>query len=269
MLWSSFSVFVESSPNSRNFGFVKAFLFEEELVMENSRFPFLKKKQGSSFDYQKLDSESSRSMNGDFSFGDSNDRRYAFSRQSSFQQASAGAESHTPISVFPDDSTKPFLTRTVSSIDIPPNLYSYEKIDLVSEESRGLDNNLSIFSFISLLYRSVRLGNKQMKKLSMLISLNVAYSTAELVIGIFSGRVGLVSDAFHLTFGCGILTFSLFAMATSRKKSDRCYTYGYKRLEVLSAFTNAVSIGIEFRFTIFGAFQSDTCKGIYELHLCY
>lgn len=38
--------------------------------------------------------------------------------------------------------------------------------------------------------------------------------------------VGLVSDAFHLTFGCGLLTFSLFAMAVSREKPDGIYTYG-------------------------------------------
>ncbi|KAL5669147.1 hypothetical protein ACJX0J_021368, partial [Zea mays] len=50
----------------------------------------------------------------------------------------------------------------------------------------------------------------------------------------------LVSDAFHLTFGCGLLTFSLFAMAASRTKPDNLYTYGYKRLEVLAAFTNAL-----------------------------
>lgn len=79
-----------------------------------------------------------------------------------------------------------------------------------------------------------------MKRLFLLISLNVAYSTAELAIGLFTGRVGLVSDAFHLTFGCGLLTFSMFAMAASRQKPDSAYTYGYKRLEVLSAFTNAL-----------------------------
>lgn len=38
---------------------------------------------------------------------------------------------------------------------------------------------------------------------------------------------GLVSDAFHLTFGCGLLSFSLFAMAASRQKPDRVYTYAY------------------------------------------
>lgn len=79
-----------------------------------------------------------------------------------------------------------------------------------------------------------------MRRLFLMISLNVAYSTAELAIGLFTGRVGLVSDAFHLTFGCGLLTFSLFAMAASRRKSDHVYTYGYKRLEVLAAFTNAL-----------------------------
>ncbi|EEF31669.1 cation efflux protein/ zinc transporter, putative [Ricinus communis] len=88
--------------------------------------------------------------------------------------------------------------------------------------------------------RVLRSGNRQMKRLLTLISLNVAYSTAELGIGLFTGRVGLVSDAFHLTFGCGLLTFSLFAMTTSKKKPDRVYTYGYKRLEVLAAFTNAL-----------------------------
>lgn len=87
-----------------------------------------------------------------------------------------------------------------------------------------------------------------MKRLFLLISLNVAYSTAELAIGLFTGRVGLVSDAFHLTFGCGLLTFSMFAMAASRQKPDFAYTYGYKRLEVLSAFTNAVSILHFFHF---------------------
>lgn len=104
----------------------------------------------------------------------------------------------------------------------------------------------------------------------MLISLNVAYSTTELCIGLFTGRIGtyekiklflfssfslsfrsnivvyvlfcflvlvfclsfdmcfsgLVSDAFHLTFGCGLLTFSLFTMAASREKPNGIYTYG-------------------------------------------
>ena len=43
---------------------------------------------------------------------------------------------------------------------------------------------------------------------------------------IFLMNSGLVSDAFHLTFGCGLLTFSLFAIAASRSKPDHVFTYG-------------------------------------------
>ncbi|MFS8006302.1 putative cation efflux protein [Helianthus anomalus] len=85
---------------------------------------------------------------------------------------------------------------------------------------RGSDSvSVFVFSLLSV----VRSGNRLMKRLVMLISYNVGCSTAELVIGLLSG---LVSDAFHLTFGCGLLTFSLFAMVASRRKPDRIYTYG-------------------------------------------
>jgi hypothetical protein len=50
---------------------------------------------------------------------------------------------------------------------------------------------------------------------------------------------GLVSDSFHLTFGCGVLAFSLYAMMVAEQSPTDTYTYGYKRLEVLAAFTNA------------------------------
>ncbi|KAL9259815.1 Metal tolerance protein C2-like protein [Drosera capensis] len=129
----------------------------------------------------------------------------------------------------------PELSRSVSSIDIPLP----ESVDgPLWSDSGKLRERESVAELVFRVLR--RSGNRGVKRLFVLISLNVAYSTTELLIGLFSGRVGLVSDAFHLTFGCGLLTFSLFAMATSRRKPDTIYSYGYKRLEVLSAFTNAL-----------------------------
>ncbi|KAL9675740.1 hypothetical protein QQ045_003946 [Rhodiola kirilowii] len=158
------------------------------------------------------------SLNSDFGFSD---RRYAFARQT-----------QDPPFV-PNDLSRPFLSRTASSIDIPPVMYEKEKLYGRTAEGK---RDLSVLPAL----RMFRSGSKPMKKLFLMISFNVAYSTVELLLGLITGRIGLVSDAFHLTFGCGLLTFSLFAMAASRKKADRFYTYGYKRLEVLSAFTNAV-----------------------------
>ncbi|KAL6522389.1 Metal tolerance protein C2 [Orobanche minor] len=178
--------------------------------------------QNTAFDYHKL-ADSPRSFTGDFDFGEATDRRFAFSRHA-LQHRNPAVEPHTPQPVF-------------AGIDIPPDSYFPDSRFQYSKEIDG--KNLAS-SFVSLILGALRSGNKHMRRLFVLISLNVAYSTAELFIGLFSGRIGLVSDAFHLTFGCGILTFSLLAMAASRQKPDHAYTYGYKRLEVLSAFTNAL-----------------------------
>ncbi|KAK1420761.1 hypothetical protein QVD17_22609 [Tagetes erecta] len=199
----------------------------------------------SAFDYQKLESETPRSWNaGDF------DRRFAFSRQTSFHRQSVEQHPpHTPVSIISNDysTKKPLLSRTSSKIDIFPTSkglqreYGSERIwtdEGFSNFSKGGRNSVSAFVFS--LFDVIRSGNRPMKRLVMLISLNVACSTAELLIGLLSGQAGLVSDAFHLTFGCGLLTFSLFAMAASKRKPDRIYTYGYKRIEVLSAFTNSL-----------------------------
>ncbi|KHN45432.1 Metal tolerance protein C2 [Glycine soja] len=160
--------------------------------------------------------DSLTSINGDFGFAGGTDRRFAFSRQASFQQP------HTPI-------------------DIPAHGHHYWSARDDKPSSASLQRS-SLSSFVFSVFRNVRSGHRYMKRLFLMISLNVAYSTAELLFGLFTGRVGLVSDAVHLTFGCGLLTFSLFVMAASRKKADREYTYGYKRLEVLSAFTNQLFI---------------------------
>ncbi|XP_062168026.1 metal tolerance protein C2 [Alnus glutinosa] len=187
--------------------------------------------------YTPSETEHQNSWNAGFGIGAS-DRRLAFSRQASFDQS---REPHTPISINLNDPAKPLLSRSVSSIDIPPGFfYSLDENDTFSGEGNGSADKFSVLLFVSSVFRILRSGNRYMKRLFVMISLNVAYSTAELTIGLFTGRVGLVSDAFHLTFGCGLLTFSLFAMDASRKRPDRVYTYGYKRLEVLSAFTNAL-----------------------------
>ena len=49
----------------------------------------------------------------------------------------------------------------------------------------------SISAFLLSFYNAIRSGNRPMKRLVLLISLNVACSTAELLIGLLSGRAGM------------------------------------------------------------------------------
>ncbi|PIA53330.1 hypothetical protein AQUCO_00900124v1 [Aquilegia coerulea] len=215
--------------------------------MKNPRNPNEASLKSTSFDYRNSSElESPHPWNGEYGF-DGNDRRLAFTRQYSFQQSTE--QPHTPISIISNDSTRPLLSRSVSSINIPPSIYpQYENEKSNYKEGSGSREKVSFLLLVLSVFRSIRSGNRPMKRLVVMISLNVAYSTTELFIGLLTGRVGLVSDAFHLTFGCGLLTFSLFAMAASRRKLDRVYTYGYQRLEVLAAFTNAL-------FLLFMAFS--------------
>lgn len=216
----------------------------ESLGVESApKFP--PPRSSSSFGYRIPEGEPpQRQWCGDYGLSAS-DRRVAFSRLPSFRQSFHMSQSdpQTPVSFQGSHSFGPHLSRSDSSISIPPweiDGYGvgYSKVSLKGD-GEG-DQKLTLLQLMLSFVRVIRSGNRPMKRLALLISLNVAYSTAELLIGFFTGRVGLVSDAFHLTFGCGLLTFSLFAMAASRKKPDEVYTYGYKRLEVLSAFTNAL-----------------------------
>lgn len=128
----------------------------------------------------------------DFGLGAS-DRRLAFSRQASFQQYHDPP--HTPLSINPNDSsssTTPFLSRSVSCIDVPPGAYSAaEENDKLFGEGRVAAEKLSFLMIFESVFRILRSGNRYMKRLFLLISLNVAYSTAELCIGLFTGRIGL------------------------------------------------------------------------------
>lgn len=114
------------------------------------------------------------------------DRRLSYVRQASYNQSLPQEPPHTPISIFPDESTtKPFLSPSVSNIDE------------VSRKDRILDK-FSIF-------RAIKTGNRQMKRLFVLISLNVAYSTSELAIGLFTGRVGKRKKKNFLNFNFSLL----------------------------------------------------------------
>lgn len=130
---------------------------------------------------------SSHQWNTEFGFGAS-DRRFAYSRQASFHQVQ---EPRTPISIISNDQKKPLLCRTISSIDIPSGIYPLEEGENFSTEGKDLPEKVSFFLLVLWVFRVMRSGNRPMGKLFIMISLNVAYSTAELLIGLFTGRAGI------------------------------------------------------------------------------
>lgn len=72
------------------------------------------------------------------------------------------------------------------------------------------------------------------------IALNAAYVIIEAVVGWKENSLGLLSDAGHNLGDVFSLLLALFAFKLSKVKSNRKYTYGYKKSTVLISLVNAI-----------------------------
>ncbi len=93
------------------------------------------------------------------------------------------------------------------------------------------------------------------KNLVYSILLNLLITTAQVVGGIVSGSLALISDALHNFSDVLSLGFSLFAHKLSRKKASLDQTFGYKRAELIAAFINANTLIIVAVLLIYGAIE--------------
>ena len=82
-------------------------------------------------------------------------------------------------------------------------------------------------------------------RLVIVIILNFLITIAEVVGGILSGSLALISDALHNFSDVIAVIISYIAIKLKRKPKDYKYTFGYKRAEIIAAIFNAsVLIGI-------------------------
>lgn len=146
-----------------------------------ARFP---PPRSSSFSHRMPDQ---RPWSGDYGL-DAGDRRFAFSRQSSFRQP----EPRSPFPPQRSHSSRAHLSRSDSFINIPTS-DSEERSKAPGASAfmvRGDGRKPTLLHLLMAVVQGVSSGNRAMKRLALLISLNVTYSTTELLIGMFTGRVG-------------------------------------------------------------------------------
>lgn len=82
-------------------------------------------------------------------------------------------------------------------------------------------------------------SNLSGKKIFWVTLLNAAITVAEVVGGILSGSLALLSDAVHNFSDTVAIALSYFANRIAQKPKDARRTYGYKRAEILAAFINS------------------------------
>ena len=80
------------------------------------------------------------------------------------------------------------------------------------------------------------------KRLGLSIALNLLISMAEVIGGLLSGSLSLLSDAVHNLSDTASLAISLVARRIARRGATPSKTFGYKRAEILGAFVNLVTL---------------------------
>lgn len=79
-------------------------------------------------------------------------------------------------------------------------------------------------------------------RLFFVIIFNLIISLAEIIGGLISGSLSLISDAIHNLSDTASLVLSYISIKISEKPKNKTKTYGYKRANILSAFINSASL---------------------------
>lgn len=93
------------------------------------------------------------------------------------------------------------------------------------------------------------------KRLLITVLLNLAITIAEFIGGIFSNSLALVSDAFHNLSDTVAILITYITERISKRASNEKFTFGYKRIQILAAMFNAVTLIAISVFLIFEAWE--------------
>jgi cobalt-zinc-cadmium efflux system protein len=80
------------------------------------------------------------------------------------------------------------------------------------------------------------------RALTIALALIAAFMGAELVAGILAHSLALLSDAAHMLTDAAALALALFALRIARRPPRGAMTYGFGRVEILSAQANGITL---------------------------
>jgi cobalt-zinc-cadmium efflux system protein len=96
---------------------------------------------------------------------------------------------------------------------------------------------------------------KHATRLAWALGLTATYMVAEVIGGLVTGSLALLADAAHMLTDVGGLGLALLAIRFAAKEATPQRTYGYLRMEVLSALANAVVLLLLTVYILYEAYQ--------------
>lgn len=100
------------------------------------------------------------------------------------------------------------------------------------------------------------------KKLLISVILNFSITLAEIIGGIMSNSLSLLSDSFHNLNDTIAILISYIAKIIGKKPKNKNYTFGYKRFEIIAALINTI-----FLFLVAGYLTFEGIKKIFTPEL--
>lgn len=102
-------------------------------------------------------------------------------------------------------------------------------------------------------------SSQNKKRLAIVFGLTLFYLTAEVVGGLWTGSLALLADAGHMLTDVAGLGLALLAIRFAERPATPERTYGYHRVEILAALTNAVVlilISLYILYEAYGRFRN-------------
>ncbi|UGV26970.1 cation transporter [Rhodopseudomonas boonkerdii] len=96
---------------------------------------------------------------------------------------------------------------------------------------------------------------KHSTRLAIALAMTATYMVAEIVGGLITGSLALLADAAHMATDVVGLGLALLAIRFAARPATPQRTYGFLRMEVLSALTNAVILLLLTIYIIYEAYQ--------------
>ncbi|HEV3109353.1 MAG TPA: cation diffusion facilitator family transporter [Candidatus Binataceae bacterium] len=91
------------------------------------------------------------------------------------------------------------------------------------------------------------------RRLWIVLAVTAAYFLTELIGGIYTNSLALLSDAVHLLTDLAAILLSLFALWVAARPARAGKTYGYLRAEILGALLNGLFLWVVVAFLVFEA----------------
>ncbi len=87
-------------------------------------------------------------------------------------------------------------------------------------------------------------GDADRGKLAIALALIVGFMVVEVVVGILSSSLALLSDAVHMLTDAGAIALALVAIRLAQRPAEGTFTFGLKRAEILSAQVNGATLAV-------------------------